>query len=291
MQPGTALRRIAQLTCTDDRCDRVLDAALADLQHEWRASNDWRVLARGYAVFWRSWGACLVQDATGPESRSFATAALGAFVLALAVCGLTEFGLMHVSFTIRRLILSAPSRVVAAAMFDTATLRYGVPLAVGLAVCVATSRGTRVPPAAYASTAFIGVCLTVISSGWIAPTLIRHEATRQHDAYARWAAHAPSSSVQGWYVPPPDFGPFPAAKSWPELIVSATTPPRHQLPTAPWYIVPGEENRPAYDREEIIERLLLVLLAVGSTVAGATIGRFIARSTDAIDCTNDAAID
>jgi hypothetical protein len=273
MQPGTRLRRMARLTCSSDHCDRVLEPALADLQHEWSASNNWWALLRSYAAFWRSWGVCVLQDATALESRSFGGAALGAFALTFAGMALIEFVFMHGNFATRRLILSIPSRLVSAAMFDTATLRYGVPLAMGPAVLYATSRSTRVAPAAYLIPAALGMFLTVLSSGWIAPTLIRHDMTRQYEGYARWAVHAPSSSVRGWYTPPLDFSSFQPAKSWPELIRSAVEPPRHQSALMPWYVAPGEENRPAADRHEIIERVFLVLLAFGSAVVGGTIGR------------------
>ena len=137
----------------------------------------------------------------------------------------------------------------------------------------ATRRTTRVAPVAYASAAALGVFVTVLSSGWIAPTLIRYDMTRQHDRFARWAAHAPSTSRQGWYVPPLDFSSFQPAKPWPELILSAAEPPGHPSALMPRYVAPGEEERPAADRREMIERLWLILLAFGSAVLGATIGR------------------
>jgi hypothetical protein len=273
MRPGTTLHWLARLTCTSDRCDRVLEPALADLQHDWSTSRSWSALLRSYLVFWQSWGLCLLQDVIAPESRLFSVAALIAFALTVAGIALIELVLMHGSVAVRRLIISVPSRVVSAAMFDTATLRYGIPLAIGPAVVYATWRTTRVAPAAYLTAAALGMFVTVLSSGWIAPTLIRYDMTQQHDRFARWAAHAPSSSTQGWYVPPLDFSTFQPAKPWPELIRSAAAPPEHQSALMPRYVAPGEENRPAADRREIVERLLLLLLALGSTVIGATIGR------------------
>jgi hypothetical protein len=134
------------------------------------------------------------------------------------------------------------------------------------------SRTPRVVPAAHLTTIALGALFTVISSGWIAPELIRRDLTRQHDAFGRWAAHAPSSSANGIYVPPLDFSLFQKAKPWPELIRSATESPRQQFPLMPRYVDPGEAKRPAADRQEIIDRLFLVLLAFGSGVAGGTIG-------------------
>ncbi len=274
MRPGTTLHRLARATCTRDRCDRVLEPALADLQHEWSTSKSRRTLFENYAVFCQLWGRCLLQDVIAPESRSFNTATLAAFAVTVTAAALTELVLMHGSVELRRLIVgSVHSRVVSAAMFDTATLRYGVPLAIGPALVYATRRSTRIAPAGYLAVAALGVLVTMLSSGWIAPALIRHEMTQQHDAYARWAAHAPSSSTHGWYVPPLDFSGFQPAKAWPELILSAAEPPRHQSPLMPGYVALGEEMRPAADRREIIERLLIVLMAFGSAILGAAIGR------------------
>jgi hypothetical protein len=47
------------------------------------------------------------------------------------------------------------------------------------------SRTPRVVPAAHLTTIALGALFTVISSGWIAPELIRRDLTRQHDAFGR----------------------------------------------------------------------------------------------------------
>ena len=104
MRPGTTLHRLARLTCTGERCDRVLEPALADLQHEWLAAKSWSALLRNYAVFWQSWGTCLLQDAIAPESRSFAAITLIAFAITVAGAALIEVMLMHSSIAVRRLI-------------------------------------------------------------------------------------------------------------------------------------------------------------------------------------------
>jgi hypothetical protein len=192
---------------------------------------------------------------------------------------------------IRHLIVSSfHSRLVSAAMFDTATLRYGVPFAIGPAAVYARWRISRIPPAAYLTAAMFAMSITTLSSGWIAPILIRHHMTRQHDRFARWAAHAPSSSTQGWYVPPVDFSAFQPAKPWPELIVSAAEPPRHAFAMTPRYVAPGEKERPAADRREIIERLSLVVIAVASAVVGTIIGGLghARASVNATEATSDA---
>ena len=271
MKPGAVLHRMARVTCTSDCYERVLEPALADLQHEWHGAHSRSALLRNYAAFWQSWGACVLRDATSGESQSFNSAALSALALTIAGTWLIEFALMHASLASHRLVRHVPY-IGFYAMFDTATWRYGVPLAIGPALFYTASRTTRVVPAAYLTTIALGALFTVISSGWIAPELIRRDLTRQHDAFARWAAHAPSSSANGIYVPPLDFSLFQEAKSWPELIRSATEPPRHQFPLMPRYVDPGEANRPAADRQEIMDRLFLVLLAFGSGVAGGTIG-------------------
>ncbi|HEX3702106.1 MAG TPA: hypothetical protein VHU82_02170 [Vicinamibacterales bacterium] len=280
MRPGNALHRMIRLTCSTEHVERVLGPALADLQYEWATSkNRWELLW-GYLAVWRSWGACLLDEATSPESRSFGATVLGRFALTVAGLAAIEFVLMHSSFALRRqlLLLNLPlptvlGRVVAAAMYDTATLRYGVPIAIGPALFYATRRTGRVAPAVYVPLLIFAIFGTVTTSGWIAPALVRREATRQHERFVAWAAHAPSSSVQGWYVPPLEFSSFQPAKSWPELLHSAAEPPRHEFPLMPQYVAPGEQIRPAADRREVVERILLVVVAVSAAMAGATLGR------------------
>jgi hypothetical protein len=112
--------------------------------------------------------------ATSFESWSFNRPALTALALTIAAAWLMEFVLMHASLAIHLLMLHVPY-IGFYAMFDTATWRYGVPLAMGPALFYAASPTTRVVPAAHLTTIALGALFTVISSGWIAPELIRRD--------------------------------------------------------------------------------------------------------------------
>ena len=283
MGPGTALHRIFRLTCTTGRLERVLEPALADLQHDWATSRSRVALLRNYLAVWRSWGTCVLQDAAVPEARSFVATMLVSFALTVMALAVIELALMDASVAVRRQIITAYggsrawpitvyARLVFAGMSDTATLRYGVPIAIGPALFYATRRTTRVVPAAYATVTIFAMLVTIASSGWIAPTMVRVEGIRNHDRFADWAAHAPSSSRRGWYVPPLDFSSFSPSKNWPELIRSALEPPKHEFPLMPQYVAPAEQMRPAADRREIVERIVLVLLAFSCGIVGTVIG-------------------
>jgi hypothetical protein len=124
MKPGAVLHRMARVTCTSDRYERVLEPALAGLQHEWNGARSRSTLLRSYAAFWQSWGACILRDASSCESRSFNGAALTALALTLAVAWLMEFALMHASVASQRLMGYVPY-IGFYAMFNTATLRWG----------------------------------------------------------------------------------------------------------------------------------------------------------------------
>ena len=66
MIPGRLLHRVASSLCSADMRDRVVDALIADCQHEWRsaATPAGRSLAgaRCWASFWVALPACLAHD-------------------------------------------------------------------------------------------------------------------------------------------------------------------------------------------------------------------------------------
>jgi hypothetical protein len=53
MKPGSVLHRIARVTCTSDHYERVLEPALADLEHEWDGARSRSALLLNYAAFWQ----------------------------------------------------------------------------------------------------------------------------------------------------------------------------------------------------------------------------------------------
>ena len=60
MIPGSTLHRLAKLLCSEDFRHRVVEAQLADFQHEWANASGIgqrvTILARGYGAFWWALG-------------------------------------------------------------------------------------------------------------------------------------------------------------------------------------------------------------------------------------------
>ena len=66
MMPGLALHRVARSLCSADMRERVIDALLADCQHEWLGAANWAgrvlALARCQVSFWMALAGCLAYD-------------------------------------------------------------------------------------------------------------------------------------------------------------------------------------------------------------------------------------
>lgn len=66
MIPGRTLHRIAKMLCSADVRERVIDALIADCQHEWLVAADFvgrvSAVARCWASFWISLAGCLAHD-------------------------------------------------------------------------------------------------------------------------------------------------------------------------------------------------------------------------------------
>ena len=66
MIPGGALHRLASALCSAGMRERVVDALLADFQHEWRHAattlGRLRVVVRCWSSFWIALAACLAHD-------------------------------------------------------------------------------------------------------------------------------------------------------------------------------------------------------------------------------------
>ena len=95
MIPGRILHRFAELVLPPDVCDQIVDAQLADFQHEWasaaNAQGRMLILIRGYLAFCRVFIACAVgmRGLAADERRALRRV----FMIALAATVLTMIGL------------------------------------------------------------------------------------------------------------------------------------------------------------------------------------------------------
>jgi hypothetical protein len=93
MMPGRTLHRVAKALCSVEIRERVIDALIADCQHEWlsAANSTGRVsaVARCWASFWISLAGCLAHDVRhdifGFARRVVAPAVCAAFLLFLGM--------------------------------------------------------------------------------------------------------------------------------------------------------------------------------------------------------------
>jgi hypothetical protein len=265
MAAGDTLQRLARALCSDDLCDRVLEPAIADLQH------DGGSLA-GYAAFWRSLAWCVARDACARESRPFHIRAAVAFAITVGVIGAAEVVFLHTGFGLRqgalRVLYWVPfMRLIRwSAWLDTGTLMFGVPLAMLPTLWYSARRNPTLPSAAALGTIAVGVLMTLLSSGWIAPAVVRTESIIQRErrlvsgegivTYARYSRF--------------DWGP--EAEAWPELVRGAFAPPIHRFPGNPTYVALEDRGVAAYHRTVIKERLLLLALALLSGLLGWWLG-------------------
>src|SRR5471032_1635805 len=210
MTPGFLLRRIARVVCPADLCQHVLDPAIADLQHDHgraRSTGRLRALAGGYAAFWQSLGWCVVIDARSRESREFNVRAVAAFTITVAALAAVEELMMHASLTTRSFVVRHVWYVGFSAMSDTATLRFGIPLAMFPALFCATRRSAGFTRAAAIRTIALGALVTMISCGWATPAFERWKGARQHEALVR----ATSGHI---YLRPVEEHGYPPNESW-----------------------------------------------------------------------------
>jgi len=147
---GDTLHRIARAGCSPDLCHRVLEPAIADLQHECAQAvgTAGRTCARvsGSLAFWRTLGSCLARDAVAHESRGYVQTAVTMFVIMVCAMGASEALLLHTSPNMRIVVMRAlywpPYGVYLgwSARMNAATLMFGVPFAMFPALLFAGRR-------------------------------------------------------------------------------------------------------------------------------------------------------
>jgi hypothetical protein len=277
MAVGDTLHRIARDACSSDLCSRVLEPAIADLQHD-HAQADGRAgrrraLVRGYAAFWRSFASCLVRDAGTRESRRYLGSASVAFLIVVGTLALNEILFLHTLQGVRNVVLRVLSRVPYlsyigwSARINTATLTFGLPLAMLPALLYATRRRGIITPSAALLPIALGTILTTASSGWIAPAVVRWSVVAERDRFvAAIGGRRP--------VPPIDFDGCPDCRAWPDVIRGARAPLKHRYPGYPNYVAPEDRGLPEWYQMVLRERLLLIALAISAGLIGWRLGRF-----------------
>jgi hypothetical protein len=132
---------------------------------------------------------------------------------------------------------------------NSATLTFGVPLALLPALWYAARRSHSSRSTVALATIALGIMLTFVSSGWIAPAVVSGNART-----------------------PTRFDSCPDCEAWPELIRGALAPPIHRYPGYPNYVAPEDRGAAEWHRSVIKERLLLLVLALISGLCGWWIG-------------------
>jgi hypothetical protein len=270
--PGRWIHRIAVTLWSSAACERFLEPAIADLQHDCaRATTpaqQARALARGYVAVWVGLAACAVHDGGESESRAFGTRARTAFLLTVAIAFVLEYVLMHTSIATRHYVVTRVPYVGFAAMTDTATLRFGLPLAMFPAIFYAACSAGRPPRRAAVRAIALGALATFVASGVVAPSLERIRAIRDRDAFVAATGREDMQPPLEWQLDR-----YPPAKSWPALIRGALAPPPHRFAGYPAYVAPEDRGLQRWHRHTIV-----VALAIALGVFGWTAGRLRHRS-------------
>jgi hypothetical protein len=270
---GTVLHRISRTLCSPRLQRAVLEPAIADLQHDYAgatATARARALVSGYAAFWRSFGWCLGRDAVASESRDFLVTAGAAFAITIFVIAASEVLFLHTDPRLRRVAMHVlysgdyGAYVGWSALSNTATLMFGVPLAMFPALLIASRRRTTAVPVAPLLTIAAGAVLTIISSGWVAPASVRMDQIRHYGHAPRGLPETESLESQ--------LDRYPDSKAWPALIRGANAPLKHRYPGYPNYVAPEDRGLPQWHRSVIRERLLLIVLAPILGLAGWWLG-------------------
>jgi hypothetical protein len=269
--PGRVIHRIA-VALWPEACERFLEPAIADLQHDCARAATLaeyaHALTHGYVAVGICLAACAVHDSRGSESRAFNARARIAFLLTVAIAFALELVLMHTSTVARHYVVTHVPYVGFAAMTDTATLRFGIPLAMFPAVFYAAGRGAAAMRGAAVRAITLGALVTFVASGFVAPSLDRIRAIRDRDAFVAATGRYDLQPPFEWQLDR-----YPPAKTWPALIRGALAPPPHRFTGYPNYVAPEDQGLQRWHRQAIYERILLVALAIAFGVFGWTAAR------------------
>ena len=214
MTPGRIIHRIAVALWSRAACERFVEPAIADLQHDCArattAAQCARALAHAYIAVWIGLAACAIHNSGGSESRAFNTRARTAFLLTVAVAFGIELILMHTSAAARLYIMTRVPYVGFAAMTDTATLRFGIPVAMFPALFYASSGAAASPRGAAVRAVVFGALATFVASGFIAPSIDRVRAIHERNAFVAATGRDDMQPPLEWQLDR-----YPPAKPWP----------------------------------------------------------------------------
>ena len=272
MAVGDTLHRIARSGCSPALCGSVLEPAIADLQHQCAHAGRVRLgpLLGAYAAFWWSFLWCLARDAAARESRAYLARAATAFAMVVGAMAASEALLLRTVPEIREaalhtVYLAFGPYVGWSARLSTATLLFGIPVAMCPALMSASRRRAPLRPAAALLAIALGTLLTIASSGWIAPAVVRWDTIRQHDRFV-------ADTGGRYFIRPIAFEDCPDCQAWPGLMRGAVAPLKHRYPGYANYVAPEDRNLPQWYRSVLRERLLLVAFATLAGLAGWWLG-------------------
>jgi hypothetical protein len=282
MAVGDTLHRIARNVGSADLCSRVLDPSIADLQHDYarasRPAERLRTLVGGYAAFWRSLAWCVGRDAVSRESRDGLAAAAAALVVVACTLGACEVLFLHTTPGLRmatfRVLYWGPflPYVGWSARIDTGTLVFGLPLAMLPALLHATRRSVAFTPGAALLAIALCTLLTIASSGWIAPAVVRANTVRQYNRFI-----ADSGGHNKIAIASVDLHGCPDCSAWPDLIRGAFAPLKHRYPGYPNYVAPEDRGLPEWYQMVLRQRLLLIILSIATGLIGWRLGLALER--------------
>jgi hypothetical protein len=195
------------------------------------------------------------------------------FVIVVGAMGASEASLLHTSPNLRMAVMHAlhwppyGDYLGWSARMNAATLMFGVPVAMFPALMFASRRRATFRPGAAVLLLALGVLLTIVSSGWVAPAVARADSIEQHDRFVR-------DTGGRFYTQPIEvqLDRYPDSKAWPDLIRGAIAPPKHRYPGYPNFVAPEDRGLREWHRAVIRERVLLVVFALVAGLMGWWLG-------------------
>jgi hypothetical protein len=169
--PGRFLQRLARHLLPTGVCESVVDALLADLQHEWQRHAEAgrrRVLrlARGYVAFWVALGLCglrtTLRAAASPVEIDLVRPAALGFII--AACGVAA---LRYAFSSKYRQL--PPGILA--LEQLSTLGFSVVFAMVPALMYARREPDRAWSATTSRLLIAGTFVTILFVGWLGPAL------------------------------------------------------------------------------------------------------------------------
>lgn len=269
--PGRHLYHLACVLCSASLRENVVVPAIADFQHQYAASAGtvarMDALVVGYMTVWQTLAWCLIRDALSPDSREFHWTAATAFLAAVAATASGEYLLFQTSAAAHRLAMHVPY-LYWSYVSTSATLEFGVPLAMFPALFYARARCGRPAAAVGLTTCAAAMLLTLASTGWLAPAVARQRSIRSHNEYVRRTAGRLYIDPLEWTL---DRSPW--SKSWPALVGGALRrEPVRRYPEYPWNVAEVDVMLPRVHRQEILNRLFLVGIGLLAAILGWIVG-------------------